>query len=70
MPKRVDGNQFEESRGHDTRRWQGTNNQGHIPGSKLAQSGEQQSEELRKKEDESGLNQLDDRDSVTGDERS
>ncbi len=69
MDNRKDGNQVEESHDKDTRRFQGTDNEGHFGGSKLAENNTTPIEELRAAEDNSELNKLDDRAEKNGDER-
>ena len=56
----------------DTRRWQEQDNSGHLKGSRQQGSSEEITEELRKKEDadNSELNKLDDRGTVSGNEAS
>jgi len=60
--KRLDADGIEERKDIDTRRWKAEDNNGHIIGSHQASSGELNTQEERKKEDESELNKLDDRD--------
>ena len=70
MDNRKDGNGVEDRHDMDTRRFEGEDNEGHFPGSKLAENKNRPIEEMRKLEDDSELNKLDDRGAVKGDERS
>lgn len=52
----------------DTKRFEAQDNNGHIKGSRLANSNEQETDEQRKQEDNSEYNKLDDRGAVSGNE--
>lgn len=69
MDNRKDGNQVEESHVMDTRRFEGEDNEGHFPGSNLSKNTNKPIEELRKAEDKSEYNKLDDRGEESGNER-
>ncbi|HEX8462936.1 MAG TPA: hypothetical protein VF623_15990 [Segetibacter sp.] len=69
MEENTTGN-VDDGKRPDTRRWQEQDNSGHLIGSRQQGSSENITEELRKKEDEdnSELNKLDDRETVSGNE--
>lgn len=63
MRKKLDGNEKEESRDVDTRRFLGTDNEGHIPGSNLSHFDEKKAQEAEDN-DKSRLNKWDNRDEI------
>lgn len=66
MKDRLDANEKEERRDIDTRRWKATDNEGHIPGSNQSKLNEQEAREAE--DNDSKLNQLDNRGTVNGNE--
>ena len=54
----------------DTKRYEAQDNNGHIKGSRQANSNEQDTMEQRKQEDDNEYNKLDDRGTVPGNEAS
>jgi hypothetical protein len=66
--ERLDGNEMEERKDVDTRRWEVEDDNGHLVGSRQANSNEQDTEEQRKQEDTNEYNQLDDRATASGTE--
>jgi hypothetical protein len=67
MKDRLDANEKEERRDIDTRRWQATDNEGHLPGTNQSKFNEQKVREAEDN-DNSKLNYLDDRGTVDGNE--
>jgi len=69
MEKRLDGNEKEERRDIDTRRFEAEDNEGHSRGSKQAEFNE---ERVRSSEDndKSDLNKLDNREEIHDTQRS
>jgi hypothetical protein len=65
--ERLDANGLEERKDIDTRRWKAQDNNGHIIGSRQANSDEH-TEDEREREDTSEYNKLDDRDTISGNE--
>jgi len=63
MHKRKDGNEIEESRDLDTRRFEGTDNEGHIKGSNESHFNERKAQEAEDN-DKSRLNKWDNRDEI------
>ncbi len=65
MDKRLDGNEQEERKDIDTRRYQAQDNEGHIQGSKQSEFNERQAQEAED-DDKSKLNYLDNREEAGG----
>ena len=63
MPKRLDGNEIEENKDVDTRRFEAEDNEGHLKGSNQAHFDEQKARQAED-DDKSELNKKDDRDQI------
>ena len=63
MPKRLDGNEMEESKDVDTRRFEAEDNEGHLPGSNLSHFDEKKAREAEDN-DKSRLNKWDNREEL------
>ena len=63
MTRRLDGNEKEENKDVDTRRFEAEDNEGHLKGSNLANFNEQKAREAEDN-DKSNLNKWDNRDEI------
>lgn len=63
MPKRLDGNEIEENKDVDTRRYEAEDNEGHLQGSSLSHFNEKKAQEAEDN-DKSDLNKWDNRDEI------